>query len=132
MPNFKLGNNFEWLSLMQHHLAITRLLDFTYSFYNAVYFILENSIADSTILAINLQEINKTLAKKFNTIFSNENVFDIYSRNTRYVNDLISDDNIERRSRYGNFILNIEPYLLHERLIVQNGFFCFLFFNSAW
>ena len=33
----------EWLSLMQHHGAPTRLLDFSYSIYVAAYFALEES-----------------------------------------------------------------------------------------
>src|SRR5437016_3319598 len=33
----------EWLALMQHHGAPTRLLDFSYSIYVAAYFALENA-----------------------------------------------------------------------------------------
>jgi hypothetical protein len=35
------GNTLEWLSVMQHYGAPTRLLDFTYSVYVAAYFALE-------------------------------------------------------------------------------------------
>ena len=42
----------EWLSLMQHHGAPTRLLDFTYSIYVAAYFATETADADSAIWAI--------------------------------------------------------------------------------
>jgi hypothetical protein len=42
----------EWISLMQHHGAPTRLLDFTYSIYVAAYFAVENATGDSAIWAV--------------------------------------------------------------------------------
>lgn len=42
----------EWLSLMQHHGAPTRLLDFTYSIYVAGYFALEEAQDDCAVWAI--------------------------------------------------------------------------------
>lgn len=45
----------EWLSLMQHHGAPTRLLDFTYSLHVATYFALEDAAADAAIWAIDFQ-----------------------------------------------------------------------------
>lgn len=42
----------EWLALMQHHGAPTRLLDFTYSIYVAAYFAVENATEDSAIWAV--------------------------------------------------------------------------------
>ncbi len=45
----------EWLALMQHHGAPTRILDFTYSLYVAAYFALENASGDAAVWAINLR-----------------------------------------------------------------------------
>jgi hypothetical protein len=42
----------EWLSLMQHHGAPTRLLDFNYSIYIALYFALEKAEEDCAIWAV--------------------------------------------------------------------------------
>lgn len=44
----------EWLALMQHHGAPTRLLDFTWSPYVAAFFALERATNDAVIWAINL------------------------------------------------------------------------------
>ena len=42
----------EWISLMQHHGAPTRLLDFTYSIYVAAYFALESADSDCAVWAV--------------------------------------------------------------------------------
>lgn len=41
-------DHIEWLALMQHHGAPTRLIDWTYSFYIAAFFALESALSDST------------------------------------------------------------------------------------
>jgi hypothetical protein len=55
----------EWLSLMQHHGAPTRLLDFNYSIYIASYFALEKAEEDCAVWAVRgpwaLQESAKLL-----------------------------------------------------------------------
>jgi hypothetical protein len=45
----------EWLALMQHHGAPTRLLDFTYTIYVAAYFALEYAEKDCAVWRINRQ-----------------------------------------------------------------------------
>jgi hypothetical protein len=47
------NDELEWLSLMQHHGAPTRLLDFTYSIYVAAYFAVERATDDCVVWAIN-------------------------------------------------------------------------------
>jgi len=46
------GETVEWLALMQHHGAPTRLLDFSWSPYVAAFFALERATADAAIWAI--------------------------------------------------------------------------------
>ena len=48
------GDELEWLALMQHHGAPTRLLDFTWSPYVAAFFALERAGSDAAIWALNL------------------------------------------------------------------------------
>jgi hypothetical protein len=43
----------EWLAVMQHHGAPTRLLDFTYSLYVSAYFALENAYGDCAVWRVN-------------------------------------------------------------------------------
>ncbi len=46
------SDTFEWLSIMQHHGAPTRLLDFTFSPYVAAYFALQRATAESVVWAV--------------------------------------------------------------------------------
>ncbi len=63
---------FEWLALMQHHGAPTRLLDFTWSPYVAAFFALESGTKDAAIWAIDprtlgfiaTKDVRGPLAKK--------------------------------------------------------------------
>ncbi len=48
------SDEIEWLALMQHHGAPTRLLDFTWSPYVAAFFALERATRDAAVWAINL------------------------------------------------------------------------------
>lgn len=55
---FKPNNSLEWLSLLQHYGAPTRLVDFTYSWYIALFFAIESlSDKNSSLWCINLQEL---------------------------------------------------------------------------
>ena len=48
---------FQWLALMQHHGAPTRLLDFTWSPYVAAFFALERSTTQGAVWALNPQRL---------------------------------------------------------------------------
>jgi hypothetical protein len=54
----------EWLALLPHHGAPTRLLDFTGSFYIAAFFACEFADGDAAIWAINAPALRGILAKK--------------------------------------------------------------------
>jgi hypothetical protein len=46
-------DDFQWLALMQHHGAPTRLLDFTWSPYVGAFFALERATSDAAVWALN-------------------------------------------------------------------------------
>src|SRR5437764_2087600 len=46
-------DDFQWLALMQHHGAPTRLIDFTWSPYVAAFFALERATGDAAVWAVN-------------------------------------------------------------------------------
>ncbi|MBK7227282.1 MAG: FRG domain-containing protein [Ignavibacteriales bacterium] len=58
------NNYIEWLALLQHHGAPTRLLDFSFSIYIAAFFAFETSTSESAIWAINRYRLNDFLIEK--------------------------------------------------------------------
>ena len=50
----------DWLSLMRHHGAPSRLLDFSCSFWIAVFFALESAESEFAVFAVNLDGLFKT------------------------------------------------------------------------
>jgi hypothetical protein len=54
----EVDDDFQWLALMQHYGAPTRLLDFTWSPYVAAFFAMERSLGDSVVWAVNPARID--------------------------------------------------------------------------
>src|SRR3982751_548545 len=57
-------DDFQWLALMQHHGAPTRLLDFTWSPYVAAFFALERTLNDGVVWAMNPANIDSSRAEQ--------------------------------------------------------------------
>src|ERR1051325_817142 len=57
-------DDFQWLALMQHHGAPTRLIDFTWSPYVAAFFALERTLEDGVVWAMNPARIDSSRAPK--------------------------------------------------------------------
>jgi hypothetical protein len=109
----------EWMALMQHYGAPTRLLDFTYSPYVASYFAFEK--AESGTVAVWAVDIGW-----FEQVFKSEDEFKhlngIYEKYQNYRDSkaflslfLINLDN--------KFILPVNPFRLNDRLAYQQGVF---------
>jgi len=111
----------EWLALMQHYGAPTRLLDFTYSPYVGIYFAFERA------------KINSQVALwAFNTTWNNNGLNTYspeldeaykqyqYNRDWNQFSGKISNNSIPKQ-----YILNLNPFRLNERLTDQRGVFLY-------
>jgi len=113
------GNTLEWLSLMRHYGAPTRLLDFTYSFYVAAYFALEEAEKDCAVWAINTEwAVEESKAK--------------FTKGTaawRFLKEFITHEKekafkkVFMRADHKKFACPQNPFRLNERLTIQKGTF---------
>jgi hypothetical protein len=100
---------FQWLALMQHHGAPTRLLDFTWSPYVAAFFALEPSTLNAAVWAINTPALGSMC-------FTPE----IFEENwVPSPKDALQRYNIKNV----NEVAIGEPFYKNQRLIAQSGTF---------
>jgi FRG domain len=89
------SDTFQWLALMQHHGAPTRLLDFTWSPYVAAFFALVHTTKEAAVWAVNPKRLVNV---------------------TEGLNEFLGD------SRAGLIGIG-EPFVMNTRLIAQSGTF---------
>lgn len=110
------GDFIEWLALMRHHGAPTRLLDWTHSIFIALYFALERSEGPAVIWALNNDYLDKSVQRRWPSLHA---ALD-RSRNVRKLGEF--------KKSFGHeppiaFVAPINPYRLNQRLTVQQGTF---------
>ncbi len=117
---------FEWLALMQHHGAPTRLLDFTWSPYVATFFALDRATKDAAIWAISASALQKRQQAEDGE--SAQRLFDRKTPVEERVPDAIHPWNSDRLAEFvlsnkKRSVIVGEPYHLNRRLIAQSGTF---------
>ena len=100
----------DWLSIIQHHGGPTRLLDFTASFYVAAFFALEDTNEDAVVWAFNRNALDLRFSASLEECLEQE----------CEARDLVH--------KYlwktgGKGVVAVRPYLLNERMIIQQGWF---------
>jgi hypothetical protein len=100
-------DDFQWLALMQHHGAPTRLIDFTWSPYVAAFFALERTLGDCVVWAMNPASVASSRTPESDHM------------------DPRITGNFGMHFLQGNerFIWMGEPRTMNRRLIAQSGTF---------
>ena len=99
------NNKLEWLSIMQHFGAPTRMLDFTFSPHIASYFSMESGHGEFAIYALN--------HKKYT--YQNEMVLEDVKDFTKEIFD--------NRKSAESYLIAYESRMSNERLVAQQGLF---------
>jgi hypothetical protein len=115
--------DFQIISLMQHHGAPSRLLDFTESPYIASFFAVDNCEDECAIYAINYMELLSSTRLLFETqLDDNSDEINGY----KYSGSMSADgvfDKLVLGERQFQFVELVQPFSYFERLVNQQGVF---------
>lgn len=114
----------DWLAYIQHYGGPTRLLDFSYSFYVAAFFSMQQSGNSPSIWSINVNQLISH-NEKYKSL-----LFDVGYRETLNKYGVEANENIMAPQKFtsnhtSGCILLVEPYNQEQRLAIQQGLFLF-------
>lgn len=110
----------EWLALMQHHGAPSRLLDFSYSFYVATAFAVESFGQDAAVWAINMALLRECTRERVGA--RGATIFSYLRACSRHVDEMLGFPGW-KPDELGCTVLCAEPSRLNERISSQKGLF---------
>jgi len=109
-------DDFQWLGLMQHHGAPTRLLDFTWSPYVAAFFALERAKGDAALWGVNAAAVRDNAPKLELPDGEHVTPDEMNPREPGNMLRYFIDTQLP-------FAWIGEPYVMNRRLIAQSGTF---------
>ena len=102
----------EWLAMMQHHGAPTRLLDLTWSPFVAAFFALERTTVDAAVWAFNLPLMYQNSKRAIDGV----NVWEADPREPGVFDEIYS-------SNKHSFAWQGDPFRMPQRVVAQSGTF---------
>ena len=114
----------EWLSLMQHYGAPTRLLDFTYSIYVAAYFATEEADGESAVWALDAKWVRQRAHSLLGAAGKSGPFFDSMPKGEPFEQrDEEPASKLFLEAPYARACWPTNGFNLNERLIIQRGAF---------
>lgn len=105
---------FQWLAMMKHHGAPTRLLDFTWSPYVAAFFALQGATREAAVWALCVPQLRKPplhLPEEYRGTAATRPMREPGSFERLFLNATVP------------FVAAGEPYVMNKRLVAQSGTF---------
>jgi hypothetical protein len=111
-------NILEWLGLMRHYGAPTRILDWTESFFVALYFAIENADGAAAIWALDRTAVDSAVLR----LLPSDTCKRCIDENG-YIDSRQCFNEVFDRSPPTALVLPVSPFRLNERLVIQQGIF---------